>query len=281
MREMLKPQAIRDQEFEIKFRGYDPVEVKSYLELLADDFFELSEERRVLQERLDAAIGAKERQARAMGMLEPLEGVEELAPGLDGREQREETLEEVQVRLHHAESRIETLTTENMGYLSQIGDLSKQLEIFEHDAVKEQKKREELMQQVTLLTRQNAALKEENAKGLMERSDVQRLSDEVVQLRGENARLKEEEGNLKKTLVSAQSFADTMRAEAEKEAAGMIDEAKMEVEAINEQLEETVARLSAEIEALESKKGEVRGELRRVLEEYMLALDQTSMRLSE
>ncbi len=278
---MLKPQAIRDQEFEIKFRGYDPIEVKSYLELLADDVFELIEDKRILQDKLDAATGAKERQARVMGALEPLEGIDDLTSDFDdGVEDREETLEEVQAKLVHAKSRVETLTTENMGYLSQIGDLSKQLEIFEKDSAEEQKEREKLMKQVTLLTQQNAELREQSVKITQESSDMQRLSVEIGRLRDENVRLKEEEESLKKTLVSAQNFADSMRSEAEKEAAGMIDEAKMEVYAINGQLEESVARLSAEIEALEEKKKEVLSELREILEGYLAALDQASTTFS-
>ncbi len=278
---MLKPQAIRDQEFEIKFRGYDPIEVKSYLELLADDVFELIEDKRILQDKLDAATGAKERQARVMGALEPLEGIDDLTSDFDdGVEDREETLEEVQAKLVHAKSRVETLTTENMGYLSQIGDLSKQLEIFEKDSAEEQKEREKLMKQVTLLTQQNAELREQSVKITQESSDMQRLSVEIGRLRDENVRLKEEEESLKKTLVSAQNFADSMRSEAEKEAAGMIDEAKMEVDAINGQLEESVARLSAEIEALEEKKKEVLSELREILEGYLAALDQASTTFS-
>jgi len=46
---MLTPQAIKDQDFQIKFRGYDAIEVKAYLELLAEDFFELTEQNRIYE----------------------------------------------------------------------------------------------------------------------------------------------------------------------------------------------------------------------------------------
>ncbi|MDP3481389.1 MAG: DivIVA domain-containing protein, partial [Desulfoprunum sp.] len=46
----ITPQAIKDQEFQIKFRGYDSLEVKAYLELLAEEFFELHEQNRKLTE---------------------------------------------------------------------------------------------------------------------------------------------------------------------------------------------------------------------------------------
>lgn len=278
-REMLKPQAIRDQEFQIKFRGYDPIEVKSYLELLADDFFELSEENRSLQERLRSCSEKSEDQVKAPGALEALEGVEDLDLE-EEREEQHETLRELRAKLAHAESRIDNLSTENMGYLSQVGDLSKQLEIFESEAAAEGKEREELMKQVTALTRQNAELKEKNSEAAREDAERKRLAAELDRLQAENALLKEEEGSLKKTLVSAQSFADTLRADAEKDAASMIEEAKVEVAACTAQLEETVARLSAEIEALEGQKVEVREELRGVLERYMSALDRAAVSFS-
>ena len=46
----ITPQAIKDQEFQVKFRGYDAIEVKAYLELLAEEFFELHEQNRKMAE---------------------------------------------------------------------------------------------------------------------------------------------------------------------------------------------------------------------------------------
>ncbi len=57
---MLTPQAIKDQEFQIKFRGYDAIEVKAYLELLAEDFFELTEQNRVQVEEIEALQAEQE-----------------------------------------------------------------------------------------------------------------------------------------------------------------------------------------------------------------------------
>ncbi len=276
VKEMLKPQEIRDQEFEIKFRGYDPVEVKSYLELLADDFFELSEEKRILQEKYDAATEAKEKRTKAVGALESLEGVDDLATEFDSGEAREESLEVIQEKLSHAKSRIETLTTENMGYLSQIGDLSKQLESCEKNSAQEQKEREELLRQIVLLGQQNAELKEKSSQVAQEGSEFQRLSREVEQLRSENNRLKKEEKSLKNILVSAQGFADTLRENAEKEVSEMIDGAKVQAKGITDQLGESVTRLSAEIKELAAREGKARSELLSVLEGYVAAIDDAS-----
>ena len=49
----MTPQVIKDQEFQVKFRGYDAIEVKAYLELLAEEFFELNEQNRVLAENIE------------------------------------------------------------------------------------------------------------------------------------------------------------------------------------------------------------------------------------
>jgi DivIVA domain-containing protein len=46
----ITPQAIRDQDFQTRFRGYDAIEVKGYLELVAEEFFELLEKIRHQEE---------------------------------------------------------------------------------------------------------------------------------------------------------------------------------------------------------------------------------------
>ena len=57
---MLTPQSIKDQEFQTKFRGYEPIEVKAYLELLAEDFFELTEQNRIQAEEIESLQAEKE-----------------------------------------------------------------------------------------------------------------------------------------------------------------------------------------------------------------------------
>ena len=47
------PQQIKDQEFETKFRGFDPIEVRDYLETIANEFFELQEQCKEQEEELE------------------------------------------------------------------------------------------------------------------------------------------------------------------------------------------------------------------------------------
>jgi cell division initiation protein len=51
----ISPVEIKQQEFQKKMRGYDPDEVQSFLEKLADDLDELQKENEVLQSELDKA----------------------------------------------------------------------------------------------------------------------------------------------------------------------------------------------------------------------------------
>ncbi len=51
----ISPIEIRQQEFQKKMRGYDPDEVQSFLEKLADDLDELQKENENLKEELDQA----------------------------------------------------------------------------------------------------------------------------------------------------------------------------------------------------------------------------------
>jgi len=56
----ITPQAIKDQEFQSKFRGYDPIEVKGYLELVAEEFFEILEKVRQQEGEYEALVLEKE-----------------------------------------------------------------------------------------------------------------------------------------------------------------------------------------------------------------------------
>ncbi len=56
----ITPQAIQDQEFQSKFRGYDTVEVKAYLELIAEEFYELLEQVRQQFDELDVIVAERD-----------------------------------------------------------------------------------------------------------------------------------------------------------------------------------------------------------------------------
>ncbi|SHO46238.1 DivIVA domain-containing protein [Desulfopila aestuarii] len=251
----ITPQAIKDQEFQVKFRGYDTIEVKAYLELLAEEFFELHEVRRRQEDEY----------------AELYEEVQAL------KEERENLVEESRQREERSEkSVIQFLEKDEM-----IVELQKQIASLEEQvAASDQEKN--LQQEAW--GRQEAELREEieQLRGRLaeNQSDASDNSGEVEKLRGQIellekqvAEFKKEEVDFKTALVAAQRFADDVKNKAKEEADQMLEQAISEVEIYRKEAEQELANLPVEIEQLRSKKAEVREELKAVLTFYLKKLD--------
>lgn len=244
----ITPQAIKDQEFQVKFRGYDTIEVKAYLELLAEEFFELHEVRRRQED----------------DYAELYEEVQVL------RQERESLQQESRQREERSEkSVLQFLEKDEM-----IVELQKQIETLEQEKNLQREAWE----------RQEGELREEvdQLRGRLDQKqhDVSENSGEVEKLRGQIELLerqigefKKEELDFKTALVAAQRFADDVRSKAKDEAEQMIEQAINEVETYRKQSEEELAHLPREIEQLRRKKVEVRDELKAVLSAYLRQLD--------
>ncbi len=301
---MLKPQAIKDQEFQVKFRGYDPVEVRNFLELLAEDFFELLEQNQELKEQIDTL----EFNSGDISMdldLDSLDEVEGMQFGLDDDERKkfEERIRELSMRLKHAEGMMERAGTENMGYLSQVGELSQQLEMVEAEVAQGQQQLAALGEKVTLLTADNSELDEkvkmltaenghledkvtlltaENSdlkKSLqraVDKGEVDELQRRISTLETENRNFRDEEASVKKALAAAQTFAENSKENAEKEAARILEEARESAGKLQLELAARADSLPREIEELIQRKEQARRDVRSVLERYLAALDDES-----
>ena len=107
----ITPQTIKDQEFQTKFRGYDTIEVKAYLDLIAEEFFELLE----AKNRQDQEVAAL--QARCQSLVEERDGFEAKLHANDSVL----TSDEEMARTREAEMR--TLREETVVLAKQIEDL--------------------------------------------------------------------------------------------------------------------------------------------------------------
>lgn len=248
---MLTPQAIKDQEFQIKFRGYDAIEVKAYLELLAEDFFELSEQNRVQVEEIEAlqaeqeslvrdketlAAEVKESQDNADGIQSDIE---------EGYKHKDLEIEELKVKLETAEKQLEELKEENTAHSEKI---------------------EELEEQLT----GDIGLSEQD------QSELEKLRTRVAVLEEQNSELKQEGVDFKTTILAAQKFSDSLKETSEAEAAQLMENARLEVESFKAEAEAELAHLPKEIEDLKEKKGKVKEELKNTLLGYLNALDDLS-----
>jgi len=245
---MLTPQAIKDQEFQIKFRGYDAIEVKAYLELLAEDFFEVTERNRVLTEEVETLRAEKiEVEAEKEALVIEVKEGQDSAEGVQFEIEKEhknkdQEIDELKTSLKESEERGTALAEEIKSYQELVEELEGKVAGAEDGASRELAQLEKLKAKVELLEEQKSELKRE-------------------------------EVDFKTTILAAQNFSDNLRETTEKAAKKLMEDAEAEVEAYRSQAEVELSRLPIEIEALEQRKTEVRDELMGVLQTYLDGLD--------
>lgn len=232
----ITPQAIKDQEFIVKFRGYDPVEVKAYLELIAEEFFELLEQVRHQVDELDVIV-----EERDMLQAEKITLQDELNEYRDGS--KEITTESAQ-----RDDEVASLQAE-------IEQLKKEVQSFERQC---SGRDQELAKAQTVMKRQEEAITREK-----ERND--KLNDRIDDLEKQNKELRSEELSFKSTLVAAQQFTTELKHKSEREARRIVQQARDEAEQLRQDTFAELAKYPAEIERLKNKRSKVRDELEAVL----------------
>lgn len=240
----ITPQMIKDQEFEVKFRGFDPIEVRDYLEVIANEFFEMQEMYKEQLEDLEELRAEKEDFESQNSSLEADIDVgrkltEELT---ENCVKKEETIQELNKEIEELQLRIADVEQEKMEQEEEVSAAEARIEEMEV-ALKE--------------------AKEEN----------ERIGRKVALLQDKNDDLQKEEVNFKSTLATAQRFAEDLMEKSMTEAEELIDAAHVEINTIRENAQEELARLPQEIEILKKKKGKVKNELKAILERYLETLD--------
>jgi len=245
---MLTPQAIKDQEFQIKFRGYDAIEVKSYLELLAEDYFELHEQNRVQAEEVESLVTEQEILLKEQERLENevrlgQENNEEIQYEIqDGYKQKNEEIEELKKQVEEFKVTVAQLEEENDSYSEKIAELVKQRSL-------------------------------ESQTMVVEEGELGKLRDKLELAEEKNRELIQEGLDFKTTILAAQKFADNLRETSEQESHALMAQAKADAEKFRKEAKEELAHLPKEIDALQKKKMEVREELEAVLHLYLENLD--------
>jgi DivIVA domain-containing protein len=246
--DMLTPQAIKDQEFQIKFRGYDAIEVKAYLELLAEDFYELTEQNRTQTEELEALQAEHEAVVREKDALAAeIRAGQENAEGIqseiqEGYQHKDKEINELRAEVARQKTLLETLEAENKRKLEKLSSLEQKVQSETSGMAKDQ-------------------------------AELERLRAKVEFLEERNNELKQEGVDFKTTILAAQKFADNLRETTQNEAKRMMDEARAEVEKFRTDSEAELAYLPKEIEALRQRKDAVREDLKRTLQSYLESLD--------
>lgn len=245
---MLTPQAIKDQEFQIKFRGYDAIEVKAYLELLAEDFFEVTEQNRVQVEEIEALQAEQESLVRDKETLAT--EVKESQDNADGIQS------DIEEEYKHKDLEIEELK-------EKFENTEKKVEELKEENTAQSEKIEELEEQLT----------GDIGLSKQDQSELEKLRARAAVLEEQNNELKQEGVDFKTTILAAQKFSDNMKETSEAEASQLMDNARLEVESFKAEAEAELAHLPKEIKELKEKKDKVKEELKNTLLGYLNALD--------
>lgn len=251
----ITPQSIKDQEFQSKFRGYDTIEVKAYLELLAEEFFELHELRRKQEEEF--AELHEEAEALKQERTELLEDTREREERTEASVvqflEKDEVIDELQKKVEELEKAVES---------------SEQEKTLQQEAWERQES--ELREEIETLKNSR---KDETGTSSGGSSELERLKAQIELYEAQIVELKKEEVDFKAALLAAQRFADDLRKKAQEESDQMMEQAIEEVETFRKEAEHEVAHLPIEIDRLRKQKEEVRGELKAVLHGYLEKLD--------
>ena len=251
----ITPQIIKDQEFQTKFRGYDVIEVKAYLDLIAEEFYELLEAKRQQDEEIAAL------RTRAQELTQEKEGMEaKLRENGSVVNSDEEGRRALNAEIRTLREQVAALTKQAKDIETEKAALLFAREGRERALAEEVRGlRDKLMQQ-----QQDAAGKDKDIEGLQ-----RRLAASEMQI-GE---LKKDETASKHLLIAAQNFANDLRRKSEKEAHEIVARARVDVETFRQKAREELARLPAEIERLHKQREQVRDELRHILQVHLEQLD--------
>lgn len=245
---MLTPQAIKDQDFQIKFRGYDAIEVKAYLELLAEDYFELTEQNRLHGEEIESLKTELEFLQREKDSL--------AAEVRLSQENAEGIQSQIDQGYKHKDKEISDLRAEVEGMRA------KSLVVEEENRV---------------LHGKLTGLEEKLAGGvgvsIHEQAEIEKLRAKIELLEEQNRELKQQGLDFKTTILAAQKFADSLRQSSEEDAQRIMEKARADVHKFRTEANAELSRLPKEIEKLHQQRIKVRDDLRAMLHSYLQALE--------
>lgn len=251
----ITPQAIKDQEFQTKFRGYDTIEVKAYLELVAEEFFELLETIRQQEQKLEEL--ENERQ-----MVKDLNKTLE-----DDLEAAGRTSSSLRAEIEQKEQREKEFAKELEEMQTALDDFEQERKDYEDEVSEAEGRVSEVNEQLTAA-----------------KVEIESLRNKIGMLEEQNRELKQGEVDFKRTIGVAQRFADDLRERSRKEAEEMLraseEKANEALRTVRDEIDRLrrdayaeLSRLPEEIDRLNQQRRQVREELKQSLSKYLEELD--------
>ncbi|KPJ97299.1 MAG: hypothetical protein AMJ60_11905 [Desulfobacterales bacterium SG8_35] len=238
----ITPQDIIDKEFRVKFRGFDMAEVDSFLEEMAENFFKLSEENLLLNEKV-MALQQDLENFSSMASRSPVELPAELG------------------------NTLKDLKQDNAAISAELAALKQDRHIF--DALREK------LEQVMASIEESRALMTSNSqveftaglantlKGFKQGSEA--IGAELAALKEDRQALDSLKKGLEKVLVSARDAAPTIAPPGRTEIPGDLGKTLAEFKKGTEAIGTELAALKQEIAAISGIGNEIKGELQELL----------------
>jgi DivIVA domain-containing protein len=254
----ITPQAIRDQDFQTRFRGYDAIEVKGYLELVAEEFFELLEKIRHQEEIIQGRDQETEQDETDRNRLEEQlqDARQEILRMGEELAQRDEDKQHLDEELAGLRREIDAFDTERQSHAAALATAEQQKK-----EVEQQLRKTEIM--------------------------VEEMRTKITLMKEHNEELRREEVDFKRTIGAAQRFADELRQTAERESMELLRQSEekaraalasayREVQQLRQRAYTEFSRLPAEIERLNEQRRTLRDELHQLLGKHTSMLDEFS-----
>lgn len=212
---------IKKQEFQIKFRGYAPSEVRDYLELLADEFSGLVEKIQVQEQKLsklskvvEAAEDSKRRLAGEHGVFrKTIESI--------NAELKQRVVKEAQL-MQDFEKKQKTITD------------------FDRE-------RRELQDELKTIRQSGIKAAEKLQQHMVENEQLQSI---IEKLESQNRELKQEEVDFKQAMAEARNFSDSLIEQTGKETALALQQADAEIERLRLNADNGLGRLQDDLNRL-------------------------------
>lgn len=212
---------IKKQEFQIKFRGYAPSEVRDYLELLADEFSGLVEKIQVQEQKLsklskvvEAAEDSKRRLAGEHGVFrKTIESI--------NAELKQRVVKEAQL-MQDFEKKQKTITD------------------FDRE-------RRELQDELKTIRQSGIKAAEKLQQHMVENEQLQSI---IEKLESQNRELKHEEVDFKQAMAEARNFSDSLIEQTRKETALALQQADAEIERLRLNADNGLGRLQDDLNRL-------------------------------
>jgi len=226
----ITPQKIKDTQFRQKMRGYDVVEVRTFLERVAEEYLGRIEKQE-----------ADERQ-----ISELRQEVEQLRIQYEGWSKE----------LAEGRKTIEHLTNECRREKKQNERQGRRLKTFQITIDRLQQENNELLGKSDLAHKR---FREMKADLLKERSTHKKMQNAIQLLEKRNIQAKKQEEYLKKTLAAADKFSEDLIQKSEQQASEIFNRTRKEIARLRSEAREELAHFPSEIKKMKEEYSRVRG----------------------